>query len=350
MVKKIVSLFMAFALMIGAGALLPKGLFSFIEASAKTTYYDTFTMNIDSSKWKDITKSISGVEASFYYIGDLSNSMYATANFNVIVEKNAGNFNVNDYAEIVLAQYKNAGYTVKSHKAVKLNGYNALKIESTMPQSGYTLNMGQYVLVTNNNCYIISYGSESSVYSKMKPELESVVSTFKPLTRKSIANAKVTLKSKYYTGKAIKQSPVVKLGKKTLKEGTDYTVSYKNNKNIGTATVTIKGKNAYKGSVKATFKICPKKTTLSKVTSPKTKQAKVTYSKVKGVTGYQISYSTSKSFTKKTTKTAGSKKTSKTITGLTKGKTYYVKVRTYKTVDGKKYYSGWSDVKKIKVK
>ena len=38
------------------------------------------------------------------------------------------------------------------------------------------------------------------------------------------------------------------------------------------------------------------------------------------------------------------------ITGLKKGKTYYVKVRTYKTVKGKKYYSGWSKVKTVKVK
>ena len=171
------------------------------------------------------------------------------------------------------------------------------------------------------------------------------------LTRTSIAKAKVSgLKSKYYTGKAITQKPVVKLGTKTLKAGTDYTVSYKNNKAIGTATVTIKGKGKYSGSVKATFKICPKKTAVKKLTSPKTKQLKVTYNKVAGVTGYQVTYSTSSKFTKKTTKSASSTGTSKTIKKLTKGKTYYVKVRTYKTVNGTKYYSGYTAVKKIKVK
>ena len=52
-----------------------------------------------------------------------------------------------------------------------------------------------------------------------------------------------------------KQSIKVKLGKKTLKQGTDYAVSYKNNKNIGKATVTIKGKGKYEGSIKKTFQI-----------------------------------------------------------------------------------------------
>ncbi|WP_028509621.1 fibronectin type III domain-containing protein [Ruminococcus sp. NK3A76] len=69
-----------------------------------------------------------------------------------------------------------------------------------------------------------------------------------------------------------------------------------------------------------------------------------------GITGYQISYSTSSKFTKKTTKTVNATGTSKTIKKLTKGKTYYVRVRTYKSVAGVKICSGWSEVKKIKVK
>ncbi|MBR6338296.1 MAG: leucine-rich repeat protein, partial [Ruminococcus sp.] len=167
----------------------------------------------------------------------------------------------------------------------------------------------------------------------------------------SISKATVSgLSSKTYTGKALTQKPTVKLGSKTLKAGTDYTVSYKNNKAVGKATVTITGKGNYNGTVKATFKICPKKTTVKKLTSPKTKQLKVTYGKVAGVTGYQITYSTSSKFTKKTTKSANAAGTSKTIKKLTKGKTYYVKVRTYKTVGKTKYYSGYSAVKKIKVK
>ena len=154
-----------------------------------------------------------------------------------------------------------------------------------------------------------------------------------PVTQVSISKADVTgLKDMTYTGKALKPSPTVKLNKKTLKKGTDYTVTYKNNKKVGKATVTIKGKGNYTGTITKTFKINPKNTTVKKLTSPKTKQLKVTYKKVSGVTGYQVTYSTSKKFTKSTTKTAtikGVSKLSKTVKSLKKGKTYYVKVRTY---------------------
>ncbi|WP_037322999.1 leucine-rich repeat protein [Ruminococcus sp. NK3A76] len=202
--------------------------------------------------------------------------------------------------------------------------------------------------------YTVSYKSNKAVGTATvtitgKGNYTGSVSKSFTITRASIAKATVSgLSNKTYTGKAITHTPVVKLGSKTLKAGTDYTVSYKSNKAVGTATVTITGKGNYSGTVKATFKINPKKTTLKSVTSPKTKQLKATYSKVSGVTGYQISYSTSAKFTKATTKTASSTATSKTISKLTKGKTYYVRVRSYKTVNGTKYYSGWSAVKKIK--
>ncbi|MBR1749647.1 MAG: hypothetical protein IJ740_02015 [Ruminococcus sp.] len=177
----------------------------------------------------------------------------------------------------------------------------------------------------------------------------------KAVTKTSLSKCKATLsKTSYtYSGKAKKPAVTVKNGKTTLKKGTDYTVTYKNNTKIGKATVTIKGKGSYTGTITKTFKINPKNTTVKKLTSPKTKQLKVTYKKVSGVTGYQVTYSTSKKFTKSTTKTAtikGVSKLSKTVKSLKKGKTYYVKVRTYKTVSGTKYYSAYTAVKKIKTK
>lgn len=68
--------------------------------------------------------------------------------------------------------------------------------------------------------------------------------------------------------------------------------------------------------------------------------------------GYQIAYSTSKSFASDKTnrKSAGVFTDSKTISGLKKGKTYYVRVRAYQKVDGEKFYGAWSNVKKIKTK
>lgn len=78
-----------------------------------------------------------------------------------------------------------------------------------------------------------------------------------PTQKKKISAAKITL-SKYsytYDGKEKKPSVTVKMGDKKLKQGTDYTVSYSNNKSVGTATVTIKGKGKYEGSVTQTFTI-----------------------------------------------------------------------------------------------
>lgn len=69
-------------------------------------------------------------------------------------------------------------------------------------------------------------------------------------------------------------------------------------------------------------------------------------------TGYEIQYSTKSDFSsgnKTVTVTSGST-ASKSITGLTKGKTYYVRIRTHKTVSGTKYYSGWSAKKYVTAK
>ena len=174
------------------------------------------------------------------------------------------------------------------------------------------------------------------------------------LARTDISTAVITgVANKVYTGAAFKPEPTVKVAEKKLKKGTDYTVSYKNNKKIGTATVTVKGKGAYEGTAVKTFKIKPAATKISKLTTPKKAQLKVKYKKVTGVTGYQVKYSTSKSFSKSASKSVtvkGASTLTKTVKSLKSGKTYYVKVRAYKTVGGVKYYSSYSAVKKVKVK
>ena len=67
------------------------------------------------------------------------------------------------------------------------------------------------------------------------------------------------MKGKTYNGKAQTQAPVVKVGGRTLKKGTDYTLSYKNNVKAGTAKVIITGKGNYAGSKSVAFKINKKK-------------------------------------------------------------------------------------------
>lgn len=78
------------------------------------------------------------------------------------------------------------------------------------------------------------------------------------------------------------------------------------------------------------------------------KKATVKWKKISGVKGYRVQYSTSKKF--KSKKTVTVKKNTKKITGLKKKKTYYFRVRAYKSSSGNTYYGNWSNVKKAKVK
>ena len=157
--------------------------------------------------------------------------------------------------------------------------------------------------------------------------------------------------NKTYTGKPIKLNLELFIPARDLIKGTDYTVSYQNNTNVGTAKAVIRGKGVFGGTRTVTFKILPKATSIKKLTAGKKSMTVKWAKQTKQVTGYEIQYSTSKKFTKSTTKTVKKASTTqKKITKLKSKKTYYVRVRTYKTVSGKKYYSKWSKVKKIKVK
>lgn len=96
-------------------------------------------------------------------------------------------------------------------------------------------------------------------------------------------------------------------------------------------------------------KVSVKKTTISSAKNSKSKQIVLKYKKSSGAAGYEISYSTDKKFkksvTKKTTKNA-----TYTIKNLKKGKTYYVRIRAYKLDSaGKKVYSEYSKVVKVKI-
>ncbi len=99
-------------------------------------------------------------------------------------------------------------------------------------------------------------------------------------------------------------------------------------------------------------KVTVKKTTLKSAKNAKGKKLVVKWKKNTAGNGYQIQYSTSKKFAKgnKTETISKNKTTSYTIKKLKKKKTYYVRIRTYKKVSGKTYYSGWSSVKKVKIK
>ena len=162
--------------------------------------------------------------------------------------------------------------------------------------------------------------------------------------------------SKTWTGKEVKQNLVITLNDKTLTEGTDYTVTYKNNKNIGKATLTIKGIGKYTGTVTKAFEVIPKGTSISKLT-PAKKAFTVKWTKrstkmpKSRITGYQIKYSTSKDFSNaKKVSVKGYSKTSKKIYKLKAKTTYYEKIRTYIKIGGTTYWSDWSKTSTVKTK
>lgn len=104
-------------------------------------------------------------------------------------------------------------------------------------------------------------------------------------------------------------------------------------------------------TTKNTETVKPKKTSIKKLSKGK-KKFTVTWAKVSGVKGYQIQYSSDKKFKKnnKSVTVTKQKKTKATVKKLKSKKKYYVRVRTYKTVNGKKIYSPWSKVKSVKTK
>ena len=90
---------------------------------------------------------------------------------------------------------------------------------------------------------------------------------------------------------------------------------------------------------------------LNSAKSTSKKKIKASWSKVSGASGYQVMWSTYKNFSKNyKTKSVKAKYSSKTVTTAQSKKTYYARVRAYKTINGKKVYSPWSSTKKVKTK
>ena len=165
----------------------------------------------------------------------------------------------------------------------------------------------------------------------------------------------VKAKDKTYNGKAQKSKPVLDYGDILLGTGM-YSVTYSNNKKVGTAKMTIKGVDPNSGTITKTFRINPKGTSLSKLSAArkavtvKWKKQAARMSKSR-ISGYQIQYSTSSKFSNAKIRTVkGYRNTSKRISSLKAKKKYYVRIRTYMKVGSKKYYSSWSRKKSIKTR
>lgn len=164
------------------------------------------------------------------------------------------------------------------------------------------------------------------------------------------ASVKLSTATFTYTGKAQKPKVTVKYKGKKLAAGKDYIVSYSNNKKVGQGSLRVTGKGRYNGQKTVKFTIMPKKNKIVKLTAEKGRKLLVKLSlstKKTGAMGYEISYSTKKSF--KGAKKVKTAKTSYTLKKLKKGKTYYVRVRSYAKIGKKVKYSAYSKIMKKKV-
>ena len=229
--------------------------------------------------------------------------------------------------------YAYDGKAKKPGVTVKLNG-KTLKngTDYTVSYSNNTKVGTAKVTITGKGNYTGSVSKTFKIKNKFKKATVSGIST------------------KAFTGKNITQSITVKYNGKTLKNGTDYTVSYSNSKKIGTATVKIAGKGSYTGTITKTFKINPAKQEIQKLTA-KSKAFFVDWAQKGSATGYEIQYATNSKFTSAKKVTITNNKTDKTtVSKLSGKKKYYVRVRSYTTVKGTKYYGAWSASKSVTTK
>lgn len=166
-----------------------------------------------------------------------------------------------------------------------------------------------------------------------------------------ISSHTISLSAEKYTYDGQAKTPVVTI--EGLTEGTDFTVTYDNNTEIGTAKVMIKGTGSYKGNVKKEFLINPCGTTMLAPGSVTGFKATLKWNAgASDIYGYEVSYSTSSTFSGASElRIEGPAVTSKAIEKLQPNKTYYARVRTIKyDVKGVKYYSDWSAKKSFKTK
>ena len=218
-----------------------------------------------------------------------------------------------------------------------------------------TIQSGDAELCENED-YIITYknnrnvGTATVTVEGIGKFTETFTRTFK-ITARTLKASNITAKKQaVFTGKAITPKVTVKVGKNVLKKGFDYTVSYSNNKKVGTAKITIKGKGNCKGTVSKTFRILPPKL---KATA-KAKKGKVIVtlkSKPKcAVTYYEIRVGKNKAVTKGVKASTAKLKGKKLNMAMKvkKGKKYYVKTRAVTVIKGKTYAGAWSKVMTVK--
>ena len=245
-----------------------------------------------------------------------------------------------DWAQKGSATGYDVEYSVNANMSGAVSKHLTANKPDTLTVSGLAGDKTYYVRVrsyTNVN---------GEVYYGAWSDIKSIKTANNDITKATVSG----ISTKAFTGKAITQNVTVKVGNTVLKNGTDYTVSYSNNKKVGKATVKITGKGKYGGVITKTFTINPAKQEIQELTA-KSKAFFVDWAQKGSATGYEIQYATNSKFTGAKKVTITNNKTDKTtVSKLSANKKYYVRVRSYTTVGGTKYYGAWSAVKNVTTK
>lgn len=328
---------------------------------------DNINLKIDSFKtWNNLPKYANGKEIKYAvaisdvsgytkkvtgsvadgYVAAFTHSVYKTS---VVVQNtwsDLDNALLTRPSSLTVQIYANGKATSKK---VVLNSAN--KWKATV--SGLNKNSAGKKIAYSAKLVKTPTGYKVTIGSISSKGTIAIKNTYTKFTKKltvKISPTKVT-----YNGKTRK--PAVKsvyYGKIKL-SSSYYTVSFKNNKNPGIGSVIVKGKGKYaKYAGSATFSILPKAPTGLTAKSTAKKQATVTWKGSTGATGYQIMISQKSDFRKGTTRTftiRDSKRRSGVPKPMTSGRTYYIRIRSYKTTsNGKTVYSAWSKSTKTKIK
>lgn len=159
-------------------------------------------------------------------------------------------------------------YSGSVSKTFRITARAINDVEVTVPDTVFTgvqvrpdvvVSYGNYQFI-NNSDYTLSFkdnvniGTASVVVTGKKHLSGSRTVTF-PIEKADISGTEIAVKNATFTGSAVKSAVDVRLGNVTLKEGTHYTLSYKNNVNAGTAQVTVSGKGSLEGAVTKDFTI-----------------------------------------------------------------------------------------------
>lgn len=322
--------------------ILPKELKEIILSQMQAQIYNGAELKPDIEALDGEIKLVNGKDYSLTYENNIN-----TGNATVTVTGKE-NYTGEIKASFQIQPKNMAETTIEAIAAVNYTGA-AVKPEITVKDGGKTLVAGKdYKAAYTNNktagMATVEVTGMGNYTGSKKAEF-----TIKPA---AVKNTAVTMtESVTYTGKAVKPKVKVYFGNKKLQSGKDYTLTYKKNKAMGKASVVIQGKGNFTGKKTVTFDIGVAAPKLSSISS-KNNKIKLEWSQQQQAAGYEIQYSTDKNFQKKVKKKEISSGTKLSFQSgkLKKGSKYYVRMRSYKKMSGKKVYGGYSAVKSVKIK